>query len=536
MKRTLLSALTLMFFLMPTVNFAQAPVLGTAANFVLFSTDGAVTNNGSSRLTGNVGTNNGSSTGFGNVDGQMHDNDGTTAQAAADLLIAYNQLNATIPGFFPASTLGNGQILNTGVYSISGAAIIDGTLTLDAQNNPNAVFIIQVQGALSTTANSAVVLANGALACNVFWKIEGLVSMASNTSMKGTIIANNGAITMNTGDTLEGRALSTTGAVSIDGIFSYTPTGCGSPAHNGPVAPVLASTECFTLFSGSGAVTNAGITFVTGDIGTNTGLTTGFQAENVTGTIHPIPDTATAQAVQDLAIVYTYLNTLNTDIELLYPAQFGNDLVLTPHTYLLNAATSFIGNVYLNAEGNSNAVFVLKINGALSTGTYANVILTNGAQAKNVFWKVDGAVSINDYSVFKGTIVGNNGAVEIKTGVTIDGRAFSTTGTLTTSAINAVMPLGCANLGLGTVVKNTEAVVIYPNPFTTSLNIVISDASQLNKSELVLYDMLGRQVKTTAITQQLTTLSTDTLPSGMYFYKVTADGKTIQSGKLVSKQ
>jgi len=70
-----LPALVIVTFSIPFLFLAQAPNLGTAANFVLFSTDGEVTNSGISHLTGNVGTNNGSSTGFGNVNGVMHDND-----------------------------------------------------------------------------------------------------------------------------------------------------------------------------------------------------------------------------------------------------------------------------------------------------------------------------------------------------------------------------------------------------------------------------------------------------------------------------
>ena len=69
-------------------SHGQAPVLGTSSGFALFSTNGAVSNTGLSQLTGNVGTNNGSSTNFGNVDGVMHDGDGATAQAAADLTVA----------------------------------------------------------------------------------------------------------------------------------------------------------------------------------------------------------------------------------------------------------------------------------------------------------------------------------------------------------------------------------------------------------------------------------------------------------------
>ncbi|MDI1257594.1 MAG: ice-binding family protein [Flavobacterium sp.] len=520
--------------LIPFANYAQAPVLGTAANFVLFSSNGAVTNSGISHYTGNVGTNNGSSTGFGNVDGVMHDNDLVSAQASTDLLIAYNQLNATIPQYFPSSLLGNGVVFTAGVYSISGAAILGGALTFDAQNNPNAVFIIQIEGAFSTNANSEILLANGALACNIFWKVEGLVSMASGTTMRGTIIANNAAINMNTNNTLEGRAFSTTGAVTADGVLSYMPLGCGSPELNGPTAPVLASTACYTLFSGNGSVTNAGITYVTGDVGSNVGPTTGFDAVNVIGTIHPQPDTSTAQAAADLATVYTYLNTIPYDIELLYPAQFGNDLVLTPHTYLLNAATVLTNTLYLNAQGNSDAVFVLQVNGAFSTSTYANVILTNGTQAKNVFWKIDGATSISDYSVFKGTLIGNNGAVSLSTGVTIDGRAFSTTGSVLTNAVTATMTAGCANLSIPTVLQ-TKIVTLYPNPFNSSLNIAVNENTLANDAMFQLYDVTGREVIATKIIGQLVTVSTGNLQSGMYFYKIVSGNRIIQSGKLIAK-
>ncbi len=356
---SILLAIVLSSFL--NVCKAQAPNLGTASNFVLFTTNGAVTHNGISQITGNVGTNNGSSTAFGNVNGVMHDGDGASAQCAADLLVAYNQINAMVPTSFPAPLLGNGQTLNPGVHSISGNASLNLNLNLDALGNSNAVFIFKIQGAFSANASAKIKLVNGAKACNVFWKVEGLVSMASGVTMRGTIIANNAAININTGDTLEGRALSTAGAITIDGTLAYTPIGCGSPVLNGPTAPVLGATACYALFSTNGAVSNSGTTFLTGDVGTNNGLTTGFNAINVIGEIHPIPDGSTAQCATDLLSVYNYLNALPVDIELLYPAQFGKNLVLTPHTYLLDAATIFTDSLYLNAEGNVNAVFVIKI-------------------------------------------------------------------------------------------------------------------------------------------------------------------------------
>ncbi len=452
MKSKLIIMIIAVLLSFPKINFGQAPTLGTAADFVLFTTVGAVSNTGISHLTGNVGTNSGLSTGFGNVDGVMHDNDGASAACAADLTLAYNQLNATVPTFFPAPLLGSGQILVPGVYSIASPAVLDLDLTLDALGDPTAVFIFQINGSFSTNANAKVKLVNGALACKVFWKVEGMVSMGPATLMRGTVIANNAAINMTTNDTLEGRALSTSGAITIDGTLAYTPIGCGSPFLTGPIAPTLASVDCYALFSSIGPVTNVGVTNVTGDVGSNNGLTTGYNPLLVVGTIHPVPDGSTALCASDLINVYNYLNALPLDIELLYPAQFGNNLVLTPHTYLMNAAATFTDTLYLNAEGNPSAVFVIQINGALSTSTYSRVILINGAQAKNVFWKVEGAVSINDYSIFNGTIICNNGAINLAIGVTLNGRALTTTGAVNTSAVTVTIPLGSCGAGTPPVI------------------------------------------------------------------------------------
>lgn len=447
MKNKLLPYLAIIIFLsFSNCLFAQAPTLGTAGNFALFTSSGAVTNTGNSFITGNVGTNTGAVTGFGNVNGVMHTSDGATGAAAADLLTAYKQLNTTTSTASHAPLLGNGDTLRAGVYAIAGNTVMSGNLILDGQNNPNSVFIFKIDAAFATTAASQVILINGAVSCNIFWKIEGMVTMASNTTMRGTVIVNNAAIDMGTGDVIDGRILSTTGAISLNNTSAKIPSGCGSAVLTGPAAPDLASAGCYAIFSGNGEVTNAGSTTIRGDVGTNVGLTTGFNPLTVTGIIHPIPDGSTAAAAADLLKVYDYLNKLPYDIELLYPAQFGNDLVLTPHTYLMNAATSFTGNLYLNAEGNANAVFVLQVNGAFTTSTYAKVILMNGALAKNVYWKVDGAASINDYSELKGTLIVNNGAINLNTGVSIDGRALTTTGAFHTAAVNVNNPEACSVL------------------------------------------------------------------------------------------
>lgn len=312
--------LVLVFLLAEISSFAQAPNLGTTANFVLFTSIGAVTNTGISQITGNVGSNSDAVTGFGNVNGGMHNGNSTTALGAADLNLAYNQLNTAIPNYFVAPLLGNGDTLLPGVYHISGVTTLNGNLILNALGNPNAVFIFQIQAAFSTNASSKIKLINGAMACNVFWKVEGLVDMASQTYMRGTIIAHNAGINMNTLDTLEGRALSTNGAISMNGVMVYTPIGCGSPALNGPAMPSLGSASCYTLFTSNGAMTNAGVSIISGDVGTNVGLTTGFDPLLVNGAIHSIPDGSTTSDASDLLNIANLMHIMPFDSEFRYPA------------------------------------------------------------------------------------------------------------------------------------------------------------------------------------------------------------------------
>ncbi len=538
MKTNKLSYFTsLLILLSGWLANAQAPVLGTAADFVIFSTDGAVTSNVTNslmtHLTGNVGTNTSgaTSTGFGNVNGVMQDNNIASSLAAADLLIAYNQLNGLIPNFFPAALLGNGNTFVPGIYFINSTAVLDGNLILDGQNNPNALFVIQINGAFSANSLSEVTLTNGALACNVFWKVEGLVDMSAGTLMKGTIVANNAAILMGVGSKIEGRLLSTTGAITVNGVEAKLPLGCGTPVLNGPTAPNLASTICYAIFSGENEVTNAGVTTVLGDVGTNVGLTTGFNALDVTGTIHPIPDVSTAQCAADLLDVRTYLNALTPDIELLYPAQFGNDLLLTPHTYIINGATVFTDTLFLDAQNNVNAVFVIKIFGALATTSLAKVTLLNGAQAKNIYWIVNGAVSLSTFTEFKGTLIVNNGAISAATGTIVEGRLMTTSGAVTTFSITDNMTVGCPPLAVTTNSKVNE-LIVYPNPFSKTLTLQVNE-NNIN-SEFILYDVLGKTIIQKKINQTSTSIEVNVIP-GIYFYKFTNSAGSLQTGKLIAK-
>ena len=90
-----------------------------------------------------------------------------------------------------------------------------GRLSLDGQGNSNAVFVFQIGSTLTTASNAAVVLAGGAQAKNVFFQVGSSATLGTNTAFRGNILAFT-SITLNSGTTINGRALARNGAVTMD--------------------------------------------------------------------------------------------------------------------------------------------------------------------------------------------------------------------------------------------------------------------------------------------------------------------------------
>ena len=225
MKSRLLILTVITSIFLPKVAFSQTPNLRSVINFVLFTTTGAVGNTGLSSITGKIGTNSGAITNFTPIPGQQENGNAVTAQAATDLQLVYDELHASVQTFPSHSVvLGNGETLIPGTYLLPGAGSIEGNLILNAQGNANAVFIIKVNGAFAPGPSSQISLSGGAQACNIFWAVEGgEVAIAASSLMKGTFIANPGAASMAAGSQLEGRLLSTTGAVAVDNVIASLP-------------------------------------------------------------------------------------------------------------------------------------------------------------------------------------------------------------------------------------------------------------------------------------------------------------------------
>jgi len=191
----------------------------------------------------------------------------------------------------------------------------------------------------------------------------------------------------------------------------------------GQAPPTLGSTSQFALFTGTGAfeVTGASTT-VTGDVGTHTGAFNAFPLGTLNGTRH-VANATSATAAAAVLTAYNSFPVTCVTIPTL------SNVILTPGVYCLNAATAFNGVLTLNGQGDPNALFIFRIDGALSTGGGSTVNLINSATCDNVYWRINGAVNMGGNSTFKGTIVAV-GALNLAQGVTLVGRGLSTAGAI----------------------------------------------------------------------------------------------------------
>jgi hypothetical protein len=212
-------ALAMFMAVQPAVA-ATAPVnLGTTVSFGVLGGQ-TVTNTGASHIRGNVGVSPGTAvTGFppGIVtNGTVHSNDAVAAQAQTDLTTAYNDAAGRTPSDTNNySVIGAGQTLAPGVYNATSSMDVGGALTLNAGGDPNAVWIFQAGSTLTTDSASSVILTNGAQACNVFWQVGSSATLGTNSTFVGNILALT-SITVQTGDTVHGRALARNGSVTLD--------------------------------------------------------------------------------------------------------------------------------------------------------------------------------------------------------------------------------------------------------------------------------------------------------------------------------
>ena len=379
------------------------------------------------------------------------------------MYIHLNDLFVDFPGTH-AAAFGAGETLTPGVYYISAAGSVDGALTLNGGGNENARFVITFNGAFTVGAASVITLTNGTKAANVFFIANGAIAVAADAKIIGTLFSKTGAVGLGANATLEGRMLTMAGAITAGvGAVVSPPTTqstiqifCEPQCNPAPAVDVLRSLSNFALFSSSGAVANTGITGMNGNVGTNAGTVTGYSGGVHIGS-EQIMNSTTAQAALDLDAAYNDLMAL--PVTGTHSATFLNNETVDAGVYDISGAASLGGTVTLDAAGDPNAIFVIRVAGAFNIAAGAKIILANGARRCNVFWiggagVATGAVNIGAAAIVKGTFISHGGACNTGGAVFLSGRQFSTLGAI-----------------------NTDTGVVYINPeCVTSASLALPNA------------------------------------------------------------
>ncbi len=202
-----------------------APDLVSAGGYAAIGGTAVSATGAASRLHGDLGVSPGSTlTGFygtsgnegpGVVNGKIYQGVALAAAAQSHATSAYNDIDSRTMDTAVTGTALDGLTLTPGVYRDTGNATLGaGVLTLDARGRADALFVFRVSGNLSAAAGARVALVNGARAERVYWQVGGSATVGAGASFAGTVLARN-AISFGAGAFLRGRAVASTGAVSL---------------------------------------------------------------------------------------------------------------------------------------------------------------------------------------------------------------------------------------------------------------------------------------------------------------------------------
>jgi hypothetical protein len=211
----------------------------------------------------------------------------------------------------------------------------------------------------------------------------------------------------------------------------------------GPATVNLRSAAPFTILAGA-AITTTGNGVIVGDVGASpiTGAAILLTQSQVNGTIYAVDASGPAGSVVAPALLTTAMGDLNTafnDAAGRLPAPTGTflnpgagnlaGLTLVPGLYNFTG-TALITGGNVTLSGGPDDTWIFQVAADLEVGSYAQVILTGGAQAGNIFWQVGTSATIGTFAVFKGTILASQ-AITMQTTSAMDGRALAYTAGVT---------------------------------------------------------------------------------------------------------
>jgi hypothetical protein len=196
-------------------------------------------------------------------------------------------------------------------------------------------------------------------------------------------------------------------------------------------AVVLGTAATFAILSDQ-AITDIPTSAITGDVGIYPGLRssiTGLTIPEVNGTIYAADDADPVPAM----LIQAKTDALNAYLDATAgsrgtPTSISGDLnglTLAPGLYESSSTIEISpgGILYLDGQGDANAVFVIRSANSITTESTSAVVLEGSAQAKNIFWAAGSAITLGTYSTMKGTLIAGT-SISLLTGARLDGRAL----------------------------------------------------------------------------------------------------------------
>ena len=277
------------------------------------------------------------------------------------------------------------------------------------------------------------------------------------TSSSVTFMVPNGTYSYTAGKVTGYTASPASGTVTVNGTAQYVNITYSKIPTNVSIAPVyLGEAGNFTILAES-EITSTGNTSITGNVGispaaatyiTGFGLVMSSNGQYSTSTLvngrvyaadysSPTPSMLTT-AVLNMDTAYT--NAADRPDPKAVGLGDGNlgGMTITPGLYKWTTGVTIPTNLVLS--GGPDSVWIFQISGGLTVGSGAHVILTGGAQAKNIFWQVGSGVTLGTGSSFSGTILSKT-LIAMDSGATLNGSALAQTAvTLIGDRVTSAVP------------------------------------------------------------------------------------------------
>ena len=324
-------------------------------------------------------------------------------------------------GIFTAGTT-TGTFVNT-VRATSGAVSGFATVTVSSSAPVLTTITVTPNPVSVQTAGTQQFTATGR---DQFGNIFVFTPTWSVVAGGGTINSGTGLFTAGgTTGTFTNTVQATSGAVSGNATVTVTAGPAPSVINLGTAAPngIMAGTAVTCVAGGT----------INADVVISPGATSpsGFPPCVITGTTH-LNDAIAKQAQIDLTAAYNQLAGLACGTAIV-----GNlgGTTQPAGVYCTASGIGITGTLTLNGGGDPNALFVFQAGTSLTTA--GNIVLINGAQAKNVYFQVGSSATLGTGSQIQGNIVALT-SITLVDNANLIGRALARNGAVTLGTNNVI--------------------------------------------------------------------------------------------------